>query len=140
MSDRVPNALWERGEDTTPTDNCSPHCHQAALIEGLGAWLQRRAETEDERHRALLAGLAELRVSVRTVQDQVVRLAVAQTEVATAEATAQHRAMVVRPAPDSLPPGRRGSRRLPAWATWVATGLGVALATAAAQLAELWGK
>jgi len=131
MSDRVPDDVVRRlqVEDTPPA--CGPHCHQAALIESLGEWLQRRAETEDERHRELLGAVAEVRGGLRTLQDQVVRMAVAQVETATAEATQRVRALRLPDSdpPASLPPAA-GRSRLPRWAYGLAAGIGTVVGTA----------
>lgn len=131
MTDRVPDDVVRRlqAEETPPA--CAPHCHQAALIESLGEWLQRRAETDDERHRQLLAGLSEVRTGLRTLEDQVLRLSLTQAELATAEAT--QRARAIRVVPESEPPVSAEKRRIPKWVYGVAAGVGTTVGAAVVE-------
>jgi hypothetical protein len=132
MSDRVPRSVWDR--EMTPTDPCGEHCRQSARIDRLGEWLQHRAETEDERHHALLAAITGVRSDLSSLQRDVVRIATAGAETAVAvvaEQTQRVRALhLVDAGTESEPPRRARSPRLPLWALRSLAGLGAVAGTA----------
>jgi hypothetical protein len=131
MSDRVPRSVWDR--ELTPTDPCGEHCRQSARIDRLGEWLQHRAETEDERHHALLAAVTGVRSDLSSLQRDVVRLATTGTETAVvvAEQTQRVRALHLGDAgTESEPPPRKRSPGLPLWALRSLAGLGAVAGTA----------